>query len=348
MPMAIEPITRRALLAAAACTALPARPSAIAPTTLFAAWDDGALHRIGLLRLAVAGLRVPASLDVPTRAHGLSAEPEGTLLAVARRPGDWIVRWHPSRRRSQWFWNDSGRSFNGHIERRGDVIFTTETDNESGRGVIVLRDAATLRERAVWPTHGRDPHDFVFDGHGALWVANGGIGTDTATGRIKDVRAMDSSLVRLHAHSGELNGQWRLADARLSLRHLALASDGRIGIAMQAEHDDATQRAAAPLLAVWHDDALRGVGGPAAAGYGGDIAATGSQFFVSATRADTLLTWSAEAGWAARSDMSEVCALAVSKQQLWCGTVAGCVGLDGRTWRATPALRLDNHAIVVV
>jgi uncharacterized protein len=346
MPMATEPITRRALLAAAACAALPVAASPNA--ALFAAWDDGANHHIGLLHDGADAMRVRTRLAVPTRAHGLAAEPEGTLLAVARRPGDWIVRWHPSGAAPRWLWNGGGRSFNGHIDRRGDVIFTTETDNESGRGVIVLRDAVTLRERAVWPTHGRDPHDFLFDGRGALWVANGGIGTDAATGRSKDVRAMDSSLVRLDAQSGELNGQWRLADARLSLRHLALTSDGRIGIAMQAEHDDAAQRDAAPLLAVWHDDVLRVVSGPAAAGYGGDIAAIDSRLFVSATRADKLLTWSAEGGWAERSHMAEVCALTASKQQLWCGTTAGCVSLDGQTWRATPTLRLDNHAIAVV
>jgi uncharacterized protein len=350
MPTAIELPSRRALLGAAACVALPAWPAAASPTTLFAAWDDGngASHRIGLLRLSATAARVHAALDVPTRAHGLAVEPEGTLLAVARRPGDWLVRWHPSRGQPVWHWNRGGRSFNGHVERRGDVIFTSETDHESGQGVLVLRDAVTLRERAVWPTHGRDTHDFLFDGEGAVWVANGGIGTDTATGRSKDVRAMGSSLVRLDARSGEITGQWRLSDARLSLRHLALADDGRLGIALQAEHDDTAQREAAPLLAVWRSGELCAISGPAAAGYGGDIAAIGARFFVSATRANTLLAWDAEAGWIERPDMAQVCALAAAKQQLWCGGAHACVSLEGQTWRTPPALRLDNHVLALV
>jgi uncharacterized protein len=355
MPMAIERLSRRALLGAAACAAVPAWSASAPPTTLFAAWDqtggNDASHRIGLLRLSNSALRVHAALEVPTRAHGLALEPEGTLLAVARRPGDWLVRWQPARGAPHWHWNAGGRSFNGHIERRGDTVFTTETDNESGQGVLVLRDAITLKERAVWPTHGRDPHDFLFTDDGTLWVANGGIGTDTATGRIKDVRAMDSSLVRLDARSGELTGQWRLADARLSLRHLARADDGRVGVALQAEHDEAAQRDAAPLLAVWQDGALCAVSGPPAAGYGGDIAAIGSRFFVSATRAGAVWACDSDGAWRNMAQAREVCALAASPQRLWCGAADGVLTIDdhlsSRLQREPTALHLDNHAIVV-
>jgi uncharacterized protein len=347
MPTAIEPLTRRTLLAAAAGSALPAWPATTPSTTLFAAWQDEAPHRIGLLVAGTHALRVQAALTVPTRAHGLAIEPEGTLLAVARRPGDWLVRWHPSRGKPVWHWNTNGRTFNGHVKRRGDAVFTTETDAESGQGLLVARDADTLRERVAWPTHGRDPHDFLFDGDGALWIANGGIGTDTATGRTKDVHAMDSSLVRLDARSGELTGLWQLTDARLSLRHLALARDGSVGVALQAEHDDAVQRDAAPLLALWQAGTLRTVSGPAAAGYGGDIAAIGSRFFVSATRADKVLAWDADRGWFERPHVVQAGALAVSQQRLWCGSAKGCVPLDGPSAAAPRGLQLDNHAAIV-
>jgi uncharacterized protein len=348
MPTAIDLVTRRALLGAAAFTALPAWP-AKGSTTLFAAWDDGAAHHIGLLRADHAALHVQRAITVPTRAHGLAQEPEGTLLAVARRPGDWLVRWHPSRNKTTWLWAASGRTFNGHVERRRDAIFTTETDHAAGIGVIVQRDAATLRERAVWPTHGRDPHAFVFDGDDALWVANGGIGTDAVTGRVKDVSAMDSSLVRLDARSGALTGRWRLADPRLSLRHLAWADGGRLGIALQAEHDDAAERERAPLLALWRDGGLRAVDGPAAAGYGGDIAALGSRLFVSATRAGRLLAWDAEGVCTEVASAAQVCALATSTRSLWCGAADGMrsIGEHSVFAHRQRALRLDNHAIVL-
>ena len=351
--MAIEPLTRRTLLAGAAASAWPAWATATSSTSLAAAWDDGESQRIGLLSLDGRPLQARSALAVPTRAHGLAIEPEGTLLAVARRPGDWLVRWHPSSGKASWHWN-TARTFNGHVERRGDTVFTTETDAETGQSVLVLREAATLRERAAWPTHGRDAHDFLFDGAGALWVANGGIGTDTATGRTKDVKAMDSSLVRLGARSGELTGSWRLSDARLSLRHLALAADGSVGVALQAEHDGAAQRDAAPLLALWRDGELRTVSGPAAAGYGGDIAVIGSRFFVSAPRADRVLAWDERGAWSEVADARQACALATSRQGLWCGTADGVLSINAdRTVNAVqPARRgsnplpLDNHAIV--
>lgn len=325
---------------------MPAWPATTPSTSLFAAWDDGASQRIGVLRIDHRAMQVGSALAVPTRAHGLAIEPEGTLLAVARRPGDWLVRWQPSSGKATWHWN-TARTFNGHIERRSDTVFTTETDAETGQSVLVLRDAATLHERAAWPTHGRDAHDFLFDGAGALWVANGGIGTDTATGRTKDVRAMDSSLVRLDARSGELTGLWRLADARLSLRHLALAADGSVGIALQAEHDDAAQRNAAPLLALWQGGELRTVSGPAAAGYGGDIAAIGSRFFISAPRANKLLAWDEHSMWRELADAPQICALAPSTHQLWCGAADAVLSIDGSQAVAhgLRALRLDNHAI---
>jgi hypothetical protein len=83
--------------------------------------------------------------------------------------------------------------------------------------------------------------------------------------------------------------QWRLDDPRLSLRHLAWntsARDGRarLGIALQAEHADATERRAAPILAVLDGDRLtlptRANDG---IGYAGDIAAAGDGGFVTSS-----------------------------------------------------------------
>jgi len=218
-----------------------------------------------------------------------------------------------------------------------------------------VRDAASLRELAVWPTHGRDPHALLWAGDEdrGLWVANGGIGTDLATGRSKDLRAMDSSLVRLDiAAGGALRGQWRLDDPRLSLRHLARAADGSIGVALQGEHDEAARRGAAPLLAVWQGGALRAIDrdGPAAGGYGGDIAALGERFFISATRAGKVLTWSERAGWGAGSSVDEAGALAIVKGALWCGGVRGWTPAEDGPPGVSPQgpkgeRRPDNHAL---
>lgn len=350
MPTAID---RRGLLFAAAAAALPGASQAAVPPTLFAAWDeaDGTVHRVGLVRLAPRA-RTVAAIDVPTRAHGVVALPDGALLAVARRPGDWLLRWQPATRRAQWLWNEAGRVFNGHARVHAGGLYTTETDLASGQGLVVQRDLQTMQARAVWPTHGIDPHDLRFDPRdgtrdGALWVANGGIATDPATGRSKDTRAMDSSLVRLDAADGKLLGQWRLADRKLSLRHLALAADGAVGVALQAEHDDAVEREQAPLLARWQADRLDAVPGPAAAGYGGDITALGADLIVSAPRAGRVERWRAEQGWTTLQRAADACALVVDGQSLWCGAPQHWWRDSAADGAQAPGMRFDNHATMV-
>jgi hypothetical protein len=225
-------------------------------------------RRAGAARRA---LQVSAALDVPTRAHGVWAERGGTLLAVARRPGDWLLRWRPEGegggKAIAWGWAEPDRAFNGHViaSPDGKTLYTTETNLETGQGLIGLRDAGTLEKTGEWPTHGMDPHELLLDGDGSLVVANGGIPALPETGRLKiHMNRMDASLVRLDTRNGALLGQWRLADKRLSLRHmawgLAPAAGGprALGIALQAEHDDiAAKIAAAPVLALFDGQKLR-------------------------------------------------------------------------------------------
>jgi hypothetical protein len=345
MPMATERRgwSRRAWLASACVAPLAhARPPA---PRLLAAWDDLRLgtRQVGVLALSPQA-QVLHAIDVPTRAHGVLVADDGSCIAVARRPGDWLLRWRPAPRPGvQWCWADGGRVFNGHARVHAGRLFTTETDLETGQGVVAVRVLDTLRVHALWPTHGPDPHDLRFDAQGRLWVANGGIATDPSTGRTKDTRAMDSSLVCLSAHDGTLHGQWRLPDAKLSLRHLALGSDGRIGIALQAEHDDAAQRRSAPLLAVWHAGRLRAVEGAPAEGYAGDIAALGDAFVVSATRAGRVLAWEARHAWRTLADTPEPCALATAQQRVWCGSPQRWQQ-PGVALASAPGLRFDNHA----
>ncbi|MFM2406635.1 MAG: hypothetical protein RL223_4515 [Pseudomonadota bacterium] len=212
------------------------RRAAAGQTVLSAAWQrrDGQ-HQIGWLALPADGgaLRVLAALDVPTRAHQVIAGTDGALLAVARRPGDWLLRWAGPGHRAQWRWADDDRRYNGHLlpSPDGRWLLSTETDLLDGLGRIVRRDAASLATVEVWPSGGRDPHQLIWAGAeapGALYVANGGITTLPETGRRKlALGTMDSSIVRLDGHDGRLLAQWRLDDPRLSLRHLARPADER-------------------------------------------------------------------------------------------------------------------------
>ena len=358
--MAIEawwPTRRRALLAAAAGALAPggswaARQRANPAPVFAAAWDQADGHAVGLLAAGPQALRVAARTAVPTRAHGLCAAPGGWLMAVARRPGDWLLRWHPAKGSTQWTWAEPGRVFTGHaaFSADGRCLFTGETDTDSGDGLIGVRDPLSLAKRAEWPSHGLDPHELLAEA-GALWVANGGIPTWAETGRMKrELQRMDSSLVRLDPVTGEPTGQWRVNDRRLSLRHLA-RNRGRIGIAMQAEHDDAAERDAAPLLAVFdgHELACRPAApGERLRGYGGDIAPLNSGFIVSATRAHCAARWAEGSERPPPVGLDSAGALAEADGSVWLAGAGGCAAIAAggvNLLALPPGVRVDNHWI---
>ncbi len=265
-------------------------------------------YRAGVLRADPdrGVVEILGSAELPGRAHGLLAERDGSLLVVAVRPGQWLLRLDPQGRVARQLVLDEtagDRRFNGHVVASADGtrLYSTETDIASGAGWITVRDAGSFERLAEWPTHGIEPHDVLIDAEGHLLVANGGI-LRAAEDRKRDLDRMDSSLVRLHGLRGERLGQWRVADQRLSLRHMAWsaapgATGARLGIAMQAEHDEPARRAEAPVLAVWENGALT-IPSYAidAEGYAGDIAPAGQGgFVVSSNTLGRVLLWRPEA-----------------------------------------------------
>jgi hypothetical protein len=352
------PPSRRRWLKHAGALSLAAAVPGWAPAKsgdvrLAAAWDADGRHHVGVLAAEAGRMRVLASIEVPTRAHGLHVEAGGTLLAAARRPGDWLLRWSPAGGNAQWLWSEPDRRFNGHVlpDVSGRRLFSVETDLESGASFIGVRDARSLEKQAEWPTHGFDAHQLVHDGEGRLLVANGGVPTLPETGRVKrGLDRMDPSLVRVDAARGELLGQWRLADPRLSIRHLARHPDGVLGIALQAEHDEAEAKARAPVLALFDGKALRTAEAPQAlAGYGGDVVATAMGFVVSVPRAGGLARWDALGRWLGLQPLDEACALAAEPSSagayLWAGGRDRVLEMPptGESEAHALALRVDNH-----
>ena len=351
-------------LAGAATHASASSPPSV---RLAAAWEGAEGFQIGVLTLQAQGVLAAAQyLDVPTRAHGLLPMADGTVLAVARRPGDWLLRWSPTGGKPvQWQWADPGRAFNGHViaSPDGQRLYTTETDLETGDGLVGVRDARSLVKLDEWPTFGIDPHELIWDeanrAHPALLVANGGVPTRPETGRAKlDLASMDSSLVRLDAATGALRGQWRLADRRLSLRHLAWQGAGSaghrplLGIALQAEHDSDALKHRAPVLALFDGSALRSFeAGASLAGYGGAICAVPDGWAVGCPRAHGVALFSAEGAWRELAALPHACAVA-------CALASGCwaagqnqalchssgTSAARQPYRISPgAVRLDNH-----
>ncbi len=323
-----------------------------------AAWDDAAgRHHVGLLSMDQDRMRVSASIEVPTRAHGLALEPDGSVLAVARRPGEWLLRWRPQRPGDRdaatWHWLEDDNRLNGHVLVDGDSLLTTETDQESGDGQLVRRDRLSLVVTARWPTRGADPHAMLMLPDRQVLVANGGIASRPETGRRGlALDQMDASLVFMSPSDGAVGRMLQVPDPRLSLRHLAWHRSGRVAVAMQAQHDDAQQRAGAPVLALLdlarHE--LRVVASSGGvAGYAGDVAAIDDHWFVSCPRAGLVLQFALDGTRVGQLALEDACALAGAADQSW-GWAAG----QGQAWHlgAVPGsagigVSVDNHALVV-
>ena len=335
------------------------------PATLLAAWQTPDTPQIGLVEVGTTQWQVARAMAVPTRAHGLAVEPGGSVLAVARRPGDWLLRWHPLSGHNQWQWIEGDRRFNGHVAAspQGTALWTTETDLETGQGLLGVRDRASLQKTAEWPTLGPDPHALMVLPQplgripaGSLIVANGGIPVLPETGRAKrHPERMDASLLALDPRTGAVLGQWRLSDPYLSIRHLAWdAVFGRLGIALQAEHPDLAQRQAAPVLAVWDGAQLvSSVAQPGLQGYGGDICARpGGGFVVSCPRSDAVALFTPAAVWQSNQPHRDACALAAQAHQWWVSGADGVLTLAPSTSPrlvrgvATQApIQFDNHCL---
>lgn len=330
---------------------------------------------VGVLQIdwAQRSVSVAASHPLPARAHGLMAEAGGGFLAVDSRPGQVLMRFDAQ---GQWVQSHAvvhdlpHRTLGGHVTLSADGrwLYAAETDVATGQGWIGVRDVHTLKRVDAWPSGGLDPHQHVLLPNGDLVVANGGIPRDAKGNKI-NLPAMDPSLAVLSQRDGSLQGQWRLNDRRLSLRHMAWGTaparpaDGQkrlLGIGLQAEHEDLATRRAAPALAVWDGQTLSvPTRSDLAGGYAGDIAAgPAGGFVVSGQRVGRHALWHPDepADLLALAELTEPCAMAAWSPGGVAGGVLMGAGLAVARWHpqhaamvlpVPPGMVLDNHWIVL-
>jgi len=356
----------------AAC-ALPARALAAPAGGVTAEWVAAVADAAG--RPLFAGLTPDGDrafeLALPARGHGAARHPLLPLCVVfARRPGRFALvvdlATGAIRHRID---SVSGRHFFGHglFSPDGRLLLATENDMDRGVGVIGLYDA-TERFRRVGelPSHGIDPHDMrlLADGR-TLVVANGGILTHPDYGRTKlNLPTMDPSLAYVDARDGSLKGALRLAPDlhQLSIRHLGVAADDTVLVAMQWEGPEARtvpiaalHRPGRPELELLEAPAdlartLRNYGGSATLDLAGGIAA------VSAPRGNAVCFWSvADGRFLGHAPVPDGCGIAPARRagelRLSSGTGGVYRWQAGRLDRITSpyadARRWDNHLVRV-
>jgi hypothetical protein len=314
---------RRDLMLTAATAALPLHPLLAATPLVLGAWRDslGADHAGAFVPQDGA---VPLNLPLSARAHCFAVHPQRAEVVVfGRRPG-WEAMVADLSRGAlvASFTPPEDRHFNGHglFSRDGRLLYATETEVESGDGLIGVYDATNGYARVgEFQTGGRDPHDMRLSPDGAaLVVANGGILTHPDAPKANlDPGGMDPSLVHLDPHDGRHLSVRRFASAlnQLSIRHLAPIPGGT-AVAMQYEGDETL---AVPLLAVQQGDGpLQPLELPeplraACRNYIGSVAADSSGRVVAATspRGGLAVFWDLEGGRAlGQVRLDDVCGLA--------------------------------------
>lgn len=355
-----DPSRRRLLLGSTGLAAIglvaPAGAASDRPVEapeLLTCWSD----RADRPRAHFAGLSAhpQRAISLPARGHDVQWHPRERDLAyvAARRPGQFLVAFRPARGQViARVEADEATRYEGHItlDPEGRRLFATETDLTTDQSQIGVYDTRTLEKLATWPSHGIGAHALLWLRDGRLAVANGGILIVPETGRVKrNLGSMDPSLVLLDpAADGRLLGQHRLPDPGMSIRHIAEAADGTLGIAMQNEGADLR-----PLLSLFDgqtlryaeaDDAMLKRGGT----YAGDIAVQRNVFVVSCTSAGTTAVWNSRGEVIGDASTPRVCAL-TPMHDGWQLTAD-----NGRRWLLDTAAQLrearpgnvawDNHA----
>lgn len=181
-----------------------------------------------------------SSTQVAQRVHDQAIHPLNPSLIVffSRRPGtDAYVYSLQEQAIVATFQSGEGRTFYGHgtFSTNGDYLYTCENDYTTGQGVISVRDSSTWEKLSEFPAFGIGTHQIAMMPKGKeLVVANGGIATHPDMPREKlNLDTMSPSLTYIEIESGKHLESYTPSHHQMSIRHLDVAEDGTVGIAMQ-------------------------------------------------------------------------------------------------------------------
>ncbi len=192
----------------------------------------------------VADARDPGRVVAGFRGHAAAqhARRPGSVLMFARRPGTRAIEVElESGSITGGFECAPDRHLFGHgcFSSDASVLFTTEADLASGRGLVVIRDASSYRVLDEFASGGIGPHELALlpDGQ-TLVVANGGIATHPDTGRTPlNLDTMESSVDYIDLANRRVLDSFRVPEPKASLRHLAIAEDGTAVVGAQVQRE---------------------------------------------------------------------------------------------------------------
>lgn len=355
----------RALAALATLGPLPLLANAGAQRLMSCRTVRAATGRRHLASLFSSDGQALWDVSLPARGHGIALSHDGRHAVIcARRPGDFLVVIDLAARQVLGkVGAAAGRHYYGHAVFSADdqILYATENAYQSGDGRIGIYDAgAGFTRVGELPSHGIGPHELCLHPDGeTLVVANGGIRTHPDRPRAKlNLDSMRSTLTYLDRHDGRLlhafgpPPEW----PRLGIRHIAVAADGQVAMALQFE---GARDRRPPLVGVQRgDDAAHWLTAPDRVqtqmrNYCGSVAfaADGASFAVSSPRGGLVTRWSRDGDYLGAFSQTDVCGLAADRRALWASDGHGGLSawqgerrMDERTFDDSA---WDNHLVIV-
>lgn len=159
-------------------------------------------------------------------AHGFSPNPRAphqVMVFEKRGPGAALLDLRAMRRIGNVKCR-AGRAYYGHgtFTRDGAHVLVVETELETGRGVVSVREAGSYKEIDAFPTFGERPHDCVpiDDGRVLVFTNGGGLpgAGDAATPCVTYVEASSRKLLE----------RVPMTTPALNAGHAAIAADGAL------------------------------------------------------------------------------------------------------------------------
>ncbi|MDZ7925436.1 MAG: DUF1513 domain-containing protein [Marinagarivorans sp.] len=220
----------------------------------------------------------PRAQNLPAffRGHGTAHNPVAThkVVMLARHPGNEAIEIDLNQNRILARFSCVTESyFEGHgcYSADGLRLFTSETHRQTGVGSIGIYDTKNWKKLGQMDSFGIEPHELKLMPDGfTLVVANGGLGySNTSLGYSNasertpnNLASMDSNLSYIDSRSGTLLEQVRLTQvpnptefsaealSKASLRHIDIAADGQVAVAMQVQRDAIADKTIVPLAAL--------------------------------------------------------------------------------------------------
>lgn len=188
------------------------------------------------------------------RGHGATQHPteRHKVVLFARRPGTQAIEVNLLNGQiERRFSTEKNRHFFGHgvFSPDGQYLYTTEANLQTNLGVVVVRSAKDFTVLEEFSTFGIGPHELLYHPQqDTLVIANGGILTLPSSGRKKlNLDTMQSSLVYLNAHNGELIDKQLAPHEKSSMRHLSISETGEVALGIQQQRSAMQDERIIPL-----------------------------------------------------------------------------------------------------